>query len=297
MGIIRGLLIVIILIALGTAGFFYYQQQAATNQLYQEVNAPSQATQFAKNLRFDTNNISYFISKDCSVERKNKLEQALEILSNQTKILNFYSAEQASAEILVGCSKNSYEEQKNVFAAGEGGPTAYINLSYYPLIKRGKVILYEKSDCSYPVVELHELLHVLGFAHINNKTSVMYPYGGCNHKLDQSIIEILKRIYLVQPLPELLFSGANATKEGKFIILEMEVTNQGLKDASNISVDIYADNKKLDPVDLGNIEIGVTENIKIPNLSLPSDKTSEIKLEIVYGLELDKSNNVRIIKI
>lgn len=297
MGIIRGLLIVLILVALGFVGYNFYQQQANVNQLYQNVNAPSEATQFLKNLRFNTNRISYFISSDCTLDRTNKFKQALGILTSETNILEFYSASEANADILVGCSKNAYEQEKNVFAAGEGGPTAYLNLSYYPYIRKGKVILYEKSECTYPVVEMHELLHVFGFAHINNKTSIMYPYGGCNHQLDSTIIEMLKKLYAIEPLAELLFTNLKASKSGKLLELELEITNQGLQDAKNVNISIYADNIMLEPIEIGDLEIGVTQTLKMTNIALPNNEISEIKLAIIYDREYDKTNNIQIIKL
>ena len=41
----------------------------------------------------------------------------------------------------------------------------------FKTIEKGKIALFKESKCEYPVVELHEISHVFGFDHIDNKKS------------------------------------------------------------------------------------------------------------------------------
>ena len=132
------------------------------------IDARGEVVQFIPNLRFPSEKISYYINPNCESKKSQQITRALDIISSETKMIIFYSANEQVAQILIGCSKESYEKEKNSFIAGEGGPTKFINSTLYPIILRGKVILYEESDCDYPVTELHELIHVFGFDHINN---------------------------------------------------------------------------------------------------------------------------------
>lgn len=290
MGVIKVLIALIIIAGAAYFGYNYYSQNSAPQ--YGPIDAAAQASQFVPDLRFANSRVSYFINSNCNADRRTQLELALRVISSSAPALSFYPASEANADILMGCSKDSYEQEPNVFTAGEGGPTSYLNLSYYPLIKRGKVLLYQKSDCTYPVVEIHELLHVLGFAHVNNKTNIMFPYAVCTAKMDPQISEIIQKLYSVEPLAELSFGNASATVSGGYMTLYLEVTNQGLKIADNVNVMLYADNSQLDPIEMGTIEMGQTQTVKIKNIKLPQNNVKTISLVIEYPeKEFNKNNN------
>jgi hypothetical protein len=290
MGVLKFLLIAIVLAAAGYFGYNYYNQNMTPD--YRTIEAPVEASQFVQNLRFTESRISYFINSNCEADRKSKMELALKIISDSAPAISFYSSDESSADILIGCSKDSYEQEKNVFAAGEGGPTSYLSSNYYPIIKRGKVLLYQKSDCQYPVVEIHELLHVFGFAHVNNKTNIMFPYAICTAKMDPVVSAMLQELYSKPSLPELLFANSSAVKSRSYLNFNVEISNQGLKPAKDIIMDVYADGTKLESMDVGNISLGETQHIKISNMLLPSSSVSTIEFTIIYsGEEFDKANN------
>jgi len=130
---------------------------------------------FAENLRFNHNVISYYISNKCSLSRKYSMKEAFSLFAGEMKVISFsevYSEE--NADIEVKCSDDFVELDDNLFAAGEGGPSKIINTSIFKIIEKGSILLYYDKKCTYPIVEMHELLHVFGFAHSDDPLNIMY---------------------------------------------------------------------------------------------------------------------------
>jgi hypothetical protein len=60
------------------------------------------------------------------------------------------------------------------------------------IIKNGAITFYAHRNCgTFPDVEIHEILHILGFAHVDNQTSIMYPLSlVCDRdSIDSKIVE------------------------------------------------------------------------------------------------------------
>ncbi len=121
-------------------------------------------------LHFDKIPIYYKLN-NCSGERRERVIQAFNIIEGETEgILPF--EEKSPGDIIVACNSQLETE----FASGYGGPEYYIGSNK---ITNGSMVLYAHdpkfSRCeSYPVTEIHEILHSLGFDHIYNKNSIMY---------------------------------------------------------------------------------------------------------------------------
>jgi len=252
------------------------------------VNASGEIIQFFPNMRFNHNNLTYFINPECSQEKVNRMNQAFSIIAQETAIISFTQDSEENADILIGCSIDSYETEKNVFIAGEGGPTKIMNLSVYPLILRGKVMLYNESSCDYPITELHELFHVFGFDHINNSETIMYPYVGCNQKINPEMIEKIKELYSIPAEAEIYFEKINASKRGIYLDFDVMIRNEGLIDAKNITLDVYSENKKIDSFDVGSLESGEGTNFNVGNLKLTSRNAENIKM--ILTTETDEYN-------
>ena len=258
------------------------------------IDVGSEVKQFYPNLRFNHNSISYFINPECTEEKKERLERAFFIIEDETKIINFYpSTDEFNSDILVGCSEHSYETEKNTFIAGEGGPTKILNLTFYPVILKGKILLYQESSCEYPITELHELLHVFGFEHINDSEKIMYPYINCKQELSYDFTNTLIELYSIKPLAELYFENASAVKKGFYLNFSLYINNQGLTGADGILLETYANDELVDSSDLGEIDFGYGKTFAVSNLRLPSKNTDKITFWLkTIDEEYNKENNI-----
>ncbi|VVB80265.1 Matrixin [uncultured archaeon] len=295
--IINFILTIILLGALAYVGYTIYQYLPAEKQILNiqteaklpEVNASSTVTQFVPNMRFAKSDLSYFFYPGCSQDKETRMKEAFSTISSQTGIITFTEKTTLQeADIKIFCSEVQKEVKPNQFIAGEGGPDEFLNLSLYPLIVSGEIYLYDtlyRDKCDYPLVELHELLHVFGFDHVNKKSSVLYPYYSCGQQLDSSIVNELIRIYSITPKAELHFVNASASKHGIYLDFKTPVENRGLIEAENVTIVLYSQGKEIANFDMGNISPGTTKSITIQNQILPSRSTSEIEFSTISNTQ------------
>lgn len=291
--IVNVIVILFILSALSFLGYTTYQYLPGEQQVLNiqtetklpETNASSTITQFVPNMRFAKSDLNYYFYPGCSSNKESRMKEAFNIISTQTGIITFTEKTNfEEADIKIFCSEVKKEIQPNQFIAGEGGPDEFLNSSLYPLIVSGEVLLYDtlyKDKCDYPLVELHELLHVFGFDHINDKTSVLYPYYSCNQKLDSTIVNEIKRLYLITPKAELLFVNASASKHGIYLDFRTPIQNRGLIEAKNVTLVLSSGEKEIAKFEMEDISPGATKSITIQNQLLPSKSTSEIDFKII----------------
>ena len=278
---------IFLLILITTTSFFLYENLPGTPQnlkieyqqeLPKTINASSEVKQFIQNMRFNHNDLSYSFNNSCSQEQKQRIEQAFSIINKKTVSISFYETSK-NPDINIICSEDLIEKQENIFLAGEGGPTQFINNTIYPLISKGMILLYKQKDnsekCDEPLVEIHELLHVLGFEHLNDSSSVMYPYLACNQKLNQEFIIYLINLYAIEPKAELFFRNITAVKSGRYLNFEVSAENKGIINAKNISLEILAP-QSVKVFDFGEIEPGSYKKLTVENLKLPSRSTDEV---------------------
>ena len=266
---------------------FIMQKPASEEQL-----SFSSSPQFYPNMRFADSSLKYNIDTSCNQEKIKNVQEAITELEQKTSLLKFSASGKAESQIFFSCSKS---EQIYIpgdyFIAGEGGPTSIINASLFYIINEGKVLLfYEKSQCRNYNVELHEMLHVFGFRHSDNKESIMYNTTFCNQVLTNDIVKDLKTLYSITPLPDLYFSDISAEKQGHYINFNVTIKNQGLKEAESVSLELYSENKKIDEFDFKTIKSGEGRILIVRDITIPR-KTEKIKFVVVAGNELDKDNN------
>ncbi len=245
--------------------------------------------QFYPNMRFSRPPVTYGFDPECSPKRRENIQQAISLLERKTH-LRFAPAE-ADPDIFIECSER-YAKDEGIFIAGHGGPTVIINSSLYSVILKGKIKLFSES-CGYNV-ELHELLHVLGFDHSPEPKSIMYNVSSCDQKLTEDILEELNRLYSIDSLPDLYFQNVSSFKRGRYLNINFAVLNQGLVDAGNIRVALYAEDVKVDEFVIEAIQIGAGKVITAQNLRLPSNTIASLRLIIdEHDLveELDERNN------
>jgi hypothetical protein len=208
--------------------------------------------------------------------------EAFKIFHNETKIITFHEISNDSADILVGCSKDFVEVQERHFAAGEGGPSIIINTSGFKTIEQGKISLYKDQRCESPVVEIHELGHVFGFDHSENPKSIMYNISNCGQKITPDMIEIVNKLYSIEPLPDARISELVAYKKGRYLDFNITILNDGLLPIENISLSIFSgeDEDEIEKIDLGRIGIGFGRTLRATNIKLSSRNDKEIKFVV-----------------
>lgn len=281
---------IILLIAVGFLAYKIYEITPSekqslnifiTNAELPSANANTELTMFIPNMRFDTNRLSYFFF-ECDQTKKQRVLNAFSIVSSETQIISFYETNsEEDAKIKIYCSDVKKPTRNNSFVAGEGGPDSLINLSLYPLINSGQIYLYGtkgQNECASPIVEIHELMHVFGFDHLQDKASILYPYVSCEQKITPEIVSELKRLYSIEPKSDLVITNASASKGGIYLNFQISVLNRGLIPATEINLEIYdIANKKIGNFSIETLEPGTTNTISITNFKLPSRNTNDLK--------------------
>ena len=287
----------------------------------------SEVNQFYPNIKFNHNNITYSLDPDCSTEKVDRMLKAFDEISTEVGVINFSQVDsnpdqgeinvspetsnptqttQGFADIEISCSGSGVSSMnKDYFVAGEGGAKEVVLAGRYNVIKGGMILLYDDQKnsikCDEPKVEIHELMHVLGFNHSTSEGSLMYPLlKSCNQRLDTSIINELKRLYSQDNLPDLYFENVSIIKKGRYVDFNLTIKNSGDVDAPDVSYSIFDDNESVESHDIGNISYGAGIVVQMENLKLIRLNPSEISFVIDSNNsidELDKKNNIATVKL
>ncbi len=248
---------------------------------------------FADNMRFNHNDISFSIGSSCSKARRNSMIEAFVLFQEKMPIISFYEVG-GTADIYIECSDEEVELSGDYFAAGEGGPSRVINTSNFKIIEEGKVLLYRDTQCTFPLVELHELFHVFGFDHSVNPRSIMYNVSSCDQRITQDIIDLVNELYSVEPLPDAVVGEISAVKKGKYLDFNITVLNEGLIGLGNMELFVVVEGEEIQSFSLGKIDVGFGRVIKAENIKLPSRNVEVIDFIIDVKntvRELNKENN------
>lgn len=263
------------------------------NPSFEEPIINSEAKQFFPNMKFNHNQISYFIDWNCNLEKKSKMEKAFAELSGKVPEIIFYARE-INPDIEISCTKNKdVNVDKKYFVAGEGGAKEIIRTGNYNIITEGIILLYDNTkirtkNCDYPNVELHELLHVLGFDHSDNKRSIMFPHiESCDQILENSIVSQLKELYSKENLPDLYFENIEVTKKGIYLDFQLTAKNSGSIKADNVTLTIMDENTIIQEKNLGDFDFGSGITLKTTNLKIKRLNPDEI------NFILDKENKIK----
>jgi len=260
---------------------------AKTGNYNFSINNESSNMQFYSNMRFPSNIISYKIF-NCPLQKKNDMEFAFDILENLTS-LRFYLSN--NEEISVTCEERD-RINGGLFIAGEGGPTNITVAGVFKVITHGEILLIKESDCPKPNVALHELLHVLGFEHSTNSENIMYNITRCEQTIGDDMVQLINNIYSIQSNPDLTFRDVSASMAGRFLNLNMTIVNEGLKDAGESKINVYADGNLIKEIYLEPLEIGTGRIITIGNIFVTQISINELELSIDSSFnEISKGNN------
>jgi Matrixin/CARDB len=250
--------------------------------------------QFYPKLRFETNQISYRID-DCPLQKQNDMERAFEIIADET-ILEFYPV-QENEQIIVNCQSESRIED-GLFIAGEGGPTNASKVGEFYVIFNGKILLIKDSKCETPNIAIHELLHVLGLKHSENKNNIMYNISRCSQTLGEDIPLLINELYSIPSQPDLSFGNVTAQMNGKYLDTTIEVKNNGLANAPESKLIISTEDRTIEEFDIAKLNIGYGTSMTISNLLISELSVTNINYEIQTSFqEINKKNNKIVLEI
>ncbi len=259
------------------------------NNLTAESDSNFSGSQFYSNMRYLYPDISYKISDACSLQKKNEMQEAFDIISNLT-VLSFYPVVYGE-EISVTCSEETMYEG-NMFIGGEGGVTNVTVVNGFHIIYNGKVLLLRNSNCPRPNIATHELLHALGFDHSQNPNNIMYPTTSCDQTIGSDIPQTIDKLYSTPNEPDLAFENATVVLNGKYLDVNFSVRNNGLKYSNNATIIVYADGKDIKEINFGPLDIGYGRKISLMNIWTRQTSVDQVEIKIQTDFtELNKSNN------
>jgi hypothetical protein len=254
----------------------------------------TEAKQFYPSMRFAYKDISYEIDEECNLKKQNDVIGAFDIIEQKTN-LNFYRA--YNGQINVSCDEKTKMEG-DLMIVGEGGP---INVSigkYFSIIGGGQILLIKDSNCPKPNLDMHEILHVLGFDHSQNSKSVMYSILDCDQEIDQVYIDKINYLYSSPSFPDLEIENLEASFSNRFLDYNLTIQNEGLADAGASYLDVYADDKKIDEIKIEPLKPGYGEKLTMSNFMVSKITFSSIKFVVRTGYEeLNKENNHAVLEI
>jgi len=268
-------------------------------------NKFSPANQFYTNMRFNHNIISYKINFDCKNEVRERMLLAFKELSLNGVTKISFKEINSNPDIIISCTDDSNEiSEKNYFIAGEGGAREIIPTGRFHIIETGIIYFFDENKkslkCDYPNIELHELMHVLGFDHSEDKNSLMFPFlESCDQRLDKSLIDELNRLYSQKNLPELFFQDISSVKKGKYLDYNLTIKNSGSISSENVTLTIIDNDQIVDVHNIGPISYGAGISLHTTNLRLKRRNPEKITFAIDYEnkvKEIDESNNIAITK-
>lgn len=305
MRLFKNVLIVLIigLLIFNLFSFFYMRSiRIFGPQFSQDINTANISSyvsllQFYPNMRFSHNNLTFNLEDNCNFYKREKMAFAFSKIEKETNnLLNFHKTE-INPDILVTCNETySRKPKSDFYIAGEGGPEKAVKSGNYYVIEHGTVLLYYTSekDCLNYNVELHELLHVLGFIHSDNKYSVMHNISECYQILTKDIIDEIVRLYSIPSYPDVMIESITALKHGIYLDFEIEVGNVGLKKAGNIILEVSSRGESIESFNLEELDYGERKILSVKNLKIPIVLLNLDELTFSLSTEeseLDYNNN------
>ncbi|MBU0957851.1 MAG: matrixin family metalloprotease [Nanoarchaeota archaeon] len=256
------------------------------------VSFPYGDFQFHPNMRFPRGVVTFKFYPGCNNVKATNMRNAMRNLTMLVPGLNFMEVYE-NEEIEISCDDEEIEIDEIYFVAGEGGPIDIINTSLFTIIKKGKILLLYESSCNNNV-DMHELLHVFGFKHSNNKDSIMYSINSCEQVMTDDIVAKLSKLYSYPSDPDLYFFNVSATKKGRYLDFDIGIKNQGLGEARIVKLSVYSNDELVEIFPYGNLNYGAGRVVRVNNLRIPGD-TTKVKFIINEDNlfeELSLSNNM-----
>lgn len=250
--------------------------------------------QFYPNMRFPTEVITYHMQEDCSLQKKQEMNDAFDIVENVT-ILDFVPVSVAeNPDINITCNETT-KYQGGMFIAGEGGPTSIVKAGDFNVIQGGTILLIRDSDCERPNIAIHELFHVLGFKHSDNPNNIMYNYTKCRQTIGDDNIQLLNELYSIESKADLVFeeNTTNVFMHGRYLDMNVSVKNYGLQESKPSIIRVIVDGKDIREIVFDKIKVGNGKVISVRNIWITKRNPQNIQLKIqTESEELSKENNL-----
>lgn len=238
----------------------------------------------------------------CSPSRIKEIRYAMNLWEEKTNHTIRFKEVESNYQLYITCtSKAESFRKENVIISklGEGGPTKIIPTDYFNLTLSAFIKIASTSkSCIKPIRVLHEIGHTLGLAHVKDEKSIMYPYESCDQDFTPQMINTIKEIYKVKPLPDLYFLNASASVFEPYLNLTFVVKNGGIASATDIKIEIYADESKLYDYNLSSLGPGQAIEVSISYL-YAAKSFNTIKLVVDAPNEIEEyaeENNIAFLR-
>ena len=196
--------------------------------------------QFMINTRFPSNHITWMMADGCSQSQRESVVEAFDIVA-EGSVLEFEEL-YSGAQINVTCGdyvedvNDTYEGVGEV--VGEGGPRNISVTPFVSLVHAGVIRLYDDEKCDYPATAIHELFHVLGFDHVDDKKNILYPLLDCEQRINDEQFKDINSLYSMPEKPDLYIKNITVGKSGRYINYRVVASNQGLVESIKYAVEI-----------------------------------------------------------
>lgn len=249
--------------------------------------------------RWNSSTITFYSKIDDSVNA-NVVKNAVDTWNRETAgTIKFVEADsQEKANFVIRFAKSGEfsgqpASKLIILVIGEASLDT-VDTGLFNLTKSAEVIYTPTSGgCEDNITAIHELGHVLGFAHTSDVDSVMFNTVDCKGKITDEMKQTLTALYSIKELPDLHFGPIEARKTGDSLQVNFTIFNRGLITSQPTSVVVDTGNKFIEPVSTPPIEAGrgwwhqFETNVGY---------IESLKLEIRPQEEFDKGNNIITLK-